>query len=908
MVDFPTGTATFLFTDIEGSTRLLQRLGEAYQQLLSAHHALMRTALRAGGGHEVKTEGDSFFVVFSGAGDALRSVVDAQRGLAAQNWPGDAEVRVRMGMHTGEATLVDGEYVGLDIHRAARIAAAGHGGQVLISQATRDLVSRSLPDGVTLKPLGEHRLKDLDQPERLYQVSIEGLRGDFAPIRSLSSRVEALPPELTAFIGRQAELQRVGELLAGTRLLTLTGPGGTGKTRLSLQAARTLGSGFHDGVAFVPLAPITDPRLVVPTIRQTLGFPEEVGRGSLETLLDQTRELDLLIVLDNFEQVVSAAETVAQILEGTTSLKLIVTSRAPLHVTGEQEMPVPPLRLPEGEGRDDPAIVSQSEAVALFVQRARTVRPDFNVTPQNARAIVEICERLDGLPLAIELAASRIRLLPPEALRARLAHRLDLLQSTAADRTDRQRTLRGAIDWSHELLGPDERVAFRRLGIFVGGWEIEDAEAVLPTGGGLSMDVFDALSALADNSLVRTRDLKGSPRFEMLETIREFAIEQLVAAGEIERVGRAHADRFAAIVEERSPRFTAALEVLDATERDHDNIRAALRWAIDHGEAELAMLTGGRLWRFWHLHNHMREGRRLLAEILEMPGAQAPTRARAVALNGMASVLYWMNEFDAARRGYDEMLTISRASGDRPLLAEALYSLGYMAAIPGDYDAARRYYRESLELYEQLNDRLGTANARFGVAFADYLDGHYVEAVEGLRQAVRDHTAVGDVFSIRNSSQVLGRALQFLGDYDGAFAALREALDRIVESGDLSAVATAFQDAAAIIAARGDPALAVRLVGASYAIHEEIGVKAPPTLVKILDPLARARAELSEAEVQRLLEEGRHMPREEALRIARGEGPATPAPAESTPTASAPSESSSAAPPPAEARPSQGDV
>ncbi len=864
----PTGTVTFLFTDIEGSTRLLQRLGDDYPRLLSDHHSTIREAIRTNRGVEVKTEGDAFFVVFERADDGVRAAVAAQRGLAEHEWPGDAGVRVRMGLHTGEVRFIDNDYVGLDVHRAARIAAAAHGGQVLLSETTYDLARPALPDGVTIRMLGEHRLKDLDRPERLYQLVIEGLPSDFPPIRSLSTRIDVVPAELTSFIGREAELVRIRELLAGTRLLTLTGPGGTGKTRLALQAARQIGPEFIDGVAFVPLAPISDPGLVAPTIRQTLGYVEEFGRTALETLLEHARDLRILLVLDNFEQVLPGAEIVARLLEGTSALKLIVTSRAALRVSGEQEFPIPPLRAPGSAERDDPVAVAASEAVALFVQRARAVRPDFAVTSANARAIVEICERLDGLPLAIELAASRVRLLTPEALVSRLSHRLDLLQSTAADRTDRQRTLRGAIDWSHELLNPTERAIFRRLGLFVGGWDLDDAEAIVPVAGGLDGDIFDGLAGLVDHNLVRSEDIAGATRFAMLETIREYALERLAAAGEVAELGRAHAERYAGLVERLAPRFTSDLAVLDRIERDHDNVRAALRWAIENGEAELAMLTGGRLWRFWHLHNHLREGRALLEQILAMPGARAPTLARATALNGLASLLYWQGEHAEATEMYTEALEISRATGDRALAAEVLYGLGFLSAIPGDYRTARERYGESLAEYSALGDRLGMANARFGAALTDYLDSDYEAARPGLEASLQAFRELGDAFGVRNTSQVLGRALQFIGDYDAAFDVHRRALEQIVESGDMSMVAMALQDAAAIIAARGDPKTAVRLLGASYAIQVELGALAPPTLTKRPDPLEKARAALSEAEIEGLLAEGHSMSRDEALRIA----------------------------------------
>ncbi len=538
MIGRPTGTVTLLFTDIEGSTRLLHDLGvETYAGLLADHHRLVRGAISSCNGVEIKTEGDSFFIVFPRASDALIAASDAQRALAAHAWPMDKPVRVRMGIHTGDVQLRDGEYVGMDVHRAARISAAAHGGQVLLSEATRLVTATEMPDGISVRDLGEHTLKDIDQPERLFQLDIFGLPVDFPPPRAMATRFDLLPTEISSFIGREHELKRAHELLDGTRLLTLTGPGGTGKTRLSIELARSVAAHFEDGVAFVPLASITDPGLVPSTVRQALGIPEQLGTAATETLIERLKDRELLIVLDNFEQVVAAAPTVSTLLEAIPGLTFVVSSRVALKVTGEQEYAVPPLSVPTDVDATDLAAVSRSDAVALFMQRARAVRPEFELTHENARAVAEICSRLDGLPLAIELAASRIKLLPPAAILERLSNRLNFLQSTGADRTDRQRTLRGAIDWSYGLLAEPERALFRRLAIFVGGWRLDEAEHVAAAAGILEEDLLDGVAALVDHSLVRRLDMDADVRFSMLETIREFGLEQLEASGEKDATG-----------------------------------------------------------------------------------------------------------------------------------------------------------------------------------------------------------------------------------------------------------------------------------------------------------------------------------------------------------------------------------
>ena len=845
-----------------------------YPEILAEHHRLIRTAVGRYGGAEVKTEGDAFFVAFRTAGEGVRAAVTAQRALAATLWPADVKLRVRMGLHTGEVGHGANEYVGLDVHRAARIAAAAHGSQVLISESTRELVADALPDGVTLADKGEHRLKDLDRPEHLYQLVITGMLADFPPIRSVSARFEILPAQLSSFIGRETEVGRIRELLDGTRLLTLTGPGGTGKTRLAIEAARAAGDAFPDGFAFVPLAPISDPQLVGGTIRQTLGLKEELGRSSAETVADRIRGSRMLLILDNFEQVLGATAIVASLLERTQEPRILVTSRSPLHLAGEQDVPVPPLRLPDARDEGDLELLTRSEAVALFMQRATSVHPDFRLNASNATAIVEICARLDGLPLAIELAASRARLLPPEALLARLQRRLDLLQSSATDRTDRQRTLRGAIDWSYYLLAEADRAAFRRLAVFIGGWDLGDAEALASPGNGNELDVLDRL---VNHSLVRQDAQSGEPRFGMLETIREYGIEQLAEAGELDTIARAHAQRFLLLAIELGPTFTASADSLDRVARQHDNIRAALRWSIDYGELELASEAVGALWRFWHLRGHLREGQRWASEVL----AKAPdvaSHGRTRALNALGGLDYWLGDYASARSTYEAMLDAARSIGDRASEAEASYSLGYIRGIDNDYEAARASYRESERVAGLIGDRTGVANAIGGVALIDLLDGRYSEARDGMEQALLIFKAVGDRWLYVNAQGILGRALQYLGEHQEARAAALEQLDGSIELGDGTQTALALRFLASVAAQGGDFERGMRLEGASRALVDRLGGGAPNALIRELQPgeLA-AQAGVASDAVDRWLVEGRELSEEGALALAREPPPSRPA-------------------------------
>ena len=613
----PIGTVTFLFTDIEGSTRLLQEIGADYRDVLERHAVIVRRALAEHDGVEVSTEGDAFFAVFRSVTGAVAAAVAAQRALAEEHWPGGHRVRVRMGLHTGEGRLGGGSYVGLDVHRAARIAAAGHGGQILLSAASRALVETMLPEGVTLRDLGAHRLKDLDQSEHLVQLNIAGLDQQFPPIRSLETPSN-LPAELTSFVGRQREVDEVSELLAATRLLTLTGPGGTGKTRLALRIAAGMRPSYSDGVFFVDLAPLSDPTLVGPTVAHSLGLSEQPQRPIIEMLKEHLESRNVLLVLDNFEHLLAAGEVLSDLLAAASRLKVLVTSRSTLNLYGEQEFAVPPLALPDPGAHADLAGLSEYEAVALFVERARAARPAFSITNESAKAVAEICVRLDGLPLAIELAASRVRILGPTEILARLQQHLSVLATGGTDVPLRQRTLRGTIDWSYQLLKPAEQTLFARLAIFAGGCTLEAVEAVCNPSGELGLETIDGIAALVDQSLLRQTADDGESRFGMLETIREYGRDRLAANEGLDAVGRRHLRYFNDLAAMGERHFLGADQVtwLDRFEREHDNVRAALRRAVDERLPDDGLLLAAALWRFWYQRGYLREGRAWLKELI----------------------------------------------------------------------------------------------------------------------------------------------------------------------------------------------------------------------------------------------------------------------------------------------------
>jgi len=652
MSELPSGTVTFLFTDIEGSTRLLDGHGEGYAALLTAHRRVLREAFDRHGGVEVDTQGDAFFVAFARATDALAAAEEAQREL---------ELPVRIGIHTGEPQLVDGGYVGLDVHRAARISSAAHGRQVVVSQRTAELA-----EGEQLADLGLHRLKDLGEPIKLFQLGDE----QFPPLRSLNAT--NLPAQPGPLVGREVELAELSELVGDERVVTLTGPGGSGKTRLALQVAAESVDDFVDGVLWVPLAAVTDPAIVESTIGETIGAHNGVAGH-----IDEKR---MLLLLDNLEQLLpDAAPSLAGLTESCPNLRLLVTSRAPLRIAGEREYAVDPL--------------PEADAVSLFRERAFVAEPD--------EAVREICRRLDGLPLAIELAAARTRVLPPERLLARLEQALPVLTGGRRDAPERQRTLRATIEWSYELLTPLERQLFAGLAVFPGSFEPEAAETVCNAD-------LDTVESLVENSLVRRW---ASARLGMLETIRELAVEKVEESGEAEAVRRRHAEFFLALGESAGLR----LDTLGKVPQRHDlvlpelhNLRAAMDWSVE-ADPELGLRMAVAIENVWVTHD-AREGLRRFETLLEHATDVDPyLRARAMLdLGGCAE---WSGDTEKGRGAYEEALDLFREAGDESGVAEARFRLGVVASREGDFELARELWQESLEVWQRLGDEPGIIQA-----------------------------------------------------------------------------------------------------------------------------------------------------------------------------------------------------
>ncbi len=801
--ELPAGTVTLLFSDVEGSTRLLQRIGaDRYKDVLSEHHQLLREAVATSGGHEVDVQGEGFLFAFSRPSDALTAAVLAQRALEKHRWPDDVELRVRMGIHTGEPTTAATGYVGLDVHRGARICAAAHGGQVLVSQTTRNLVDEA--DSVSFRDLGEHRLKDLLRAQRLFQVVADGLDAAFPPPRSLNSRRTNLPFQATPLVGRDSELMELGLLMRRSRLVTLTGPGGIGKTRLAVQAAADSVDEFDGGTYFVPLDGIADPALVLASVASTISVREGPGQPLADALAERLSEKPVLLVLDNFEHLLEAAHDVSRLLERCDSLRVVTTSQEALRIAAEQEYPVAPL------GDDD--------ALALFQERARAVRPDFNPSTEDEGAVREICARVDCLPLALELAAARVKLLPPRELAARLDQRLSLLTAGARDRPSRQQTLRAAIEWSFGLLDDRERDLFARLAVFAGSWSLAAAEAVCNAD-------LDLVGSLVDKSLiVRADELAGEPRFSMLETIREFAAEKLRERPDYEELRRRHAEYFveptADAMRLRLPReggrVTTAFVQLQA---DTDNLRAALAWTAETGsEHQLKLAT------LYQLSPQVgpTEGRRVLGDALAESTAGGVARARALlAAGGLART---QGDFREARPLLEEALALYREAADADGVVEATRRLAWATVDAGEIDRAQRLVEEAESVALEAGDaRLIAMTSEWHSVFP-LLRGDLDGAREQWEQVLVLRGLAGDEEGVAFARANLSFVSLLQGEIAEALNGFEESLRFWREVRYPNAITRALQDLAAAFGARGAMEPAVRVFAAAEAFRRTRGV------------------------------------------------------------------------------------
>jgi predicted ATPase/class 3 adenylate cyclase len=835
----PTGTVTLLFSDVEGSTRLLERLGtEPFARVLGLHRRLLREAFARYGGYEFGTEGDAFFVAFARAADAVAAAGAGQRALASAQWPAGVEVQVRMGVHTGRPLPAGSNYVGMDLHRVARIMAAGHGGQVLVSEPTWALL-----DGVglgDLSDLGYHRLKDLPAPEHLFQLLVPGLRSEFPRLRSLNR--SNLPTPASPLIDRREEVARAVGLLSGpeVRLVTLLGAGGAGKTRLAIEVAAEAVSRYRDGAWMLPLAPIPDAALMVSELARVLEVEPSAGEPLDETVIAALSERELLLVLDNFEHLVDAAGLVADVLASAPRVDVLSTSREPLRIRGERRMDVPPLAI--------------DDACELFLARAREVRPELSLRDGDRDAIERLCARLDGLPLALELAAARGAVLGPRALEARLAERL-ALPAGPRDLPERQRTLRATIDWSYQLLEPSEQTLFRALAPFVGGVRIDSAESIWGS------DAIEGLMSLAEKSLLRRReDADGEPRFWMLETIREFACEQALAGETDDSPAGTHAEYYFALTEEAAPHLIAREQRswLDRLERDHANLRGALEHLTEHAPAQAVRMAGNLSW-FWEIRGYAPEARRRLTDALGAAPTDSPGRALALLFAGRMAMR--LGETAEAEPRLLEALSVARDEGEESVAINAISHLGWEAEASGDAERATARHQEAVtaartagddwilgvalnncgswlvrtnvgrgrELIEEalrIRRRIGEprAIALTAANLADYvLDAGELEYADTLsEEAVKASHEIE--YKVMIASVLATRAIISLlrDDMESAGSQLREGLYVAREAHDLESAPTLLSVAGAVAAIQREPITAAKLWSASERISRGV--------------------------------------------------------------------------------------
>ena len=683
-----------------------------------------------------------------------------------------------------------------------------------------------------------------------------------------------LPAQLTSFVGRESQVAEVTALLATARLLTITGPGGAGKTRLALEAAGAVAGDFPDGTFFVDLAPVSDPALLVPTIAAALAVREEGWERPVRQALDEhLRRRRLLLLLDNFEQVLDGAPVLTQLLAAAPELSVLVTSRASLRVRGEQVVPLGPLQIvrPEPVSLED---VVRAEAVALFVQRAAAAAPRFALTQQNVRAVADLVARLDGLPLAIELAASRSAVLSPAAMLQRLDHRQPLLDAGARDLPARQQTLRAAIGWSYDLLADHERSLFRRTSVLTGGFTTDTAAAVCDGDRGCGDDVLSGLAVLADNSLVTLiPGSDGDVRFGMLQTIREFGLDRLDAEDDRAATERRHAQWFLHVVEDAEPglRGPELLQSIVALQTEHENLRAALRWSIEHDAADTGLRIVGALWRFWHLGGHLSEGRRWAAAVLDLPSAAGRTAVRAKALSAAGGIAYWQGDVPAVRAAYEEALAISEELGDEAIRAQATYDLAFAYGLVPTKAHSRRLFEQSREMFERVGNAVGVADTLWALAMMNGLTGDYGAARTLADESVRLHRELGDAFGLVDALAELGRATRELGEVDTARACFLETLQGLAPIGYRTAIAITLDNLAVLEYRLGHHMRALSLAGAAEALTEQAGGQVPPEFADLPDLRQAARAFQPEQRIAAVWAEGRAMSLEEAVELARND-------------------------------------
>jgi predicted ATPase/class 3 adenylate cyclase/uncharacterized protein HemY len=828
MIDLPDGIITFLFTDVEGSTRLWEHAPEVMRESLIRHDQLIEETIHQYGGILVKPrgEGDSHFAVFARATEAVATAAILQQRLVTEPWHPDAILKVRIALHTGEADLRDNDYYGTTVNRCARLRSIGHGGQILLSQATHELVRDDLPTDVTLRDMGTHRLRDLQRPEQVFQLLHPNLPAEFPPLRSLNLIPNNLPQQLTSFVGREQEMKEVIQLLKTTRLLTLTGTGGCGKTRLALQVAAEVLENYPDGVWFIDLAPINDPNFVPQAVAKVLNVKEEAGRPLPDTLLDFLKDKTILLVFDNYEHLIVARGLLAGLLQHSNpTLQVLATSREILSIVGEVVWRVPSLSTPSLNQLPPLESLTQYEAVRLFIERAMLARPSFTVTNANAPAVAQICQRLDGIPLAIELAAARIRVLSVEQINQRLDERFRLLTGGSRNLLPRQQTLRALIDWGYNLLSATEQQLFRRLSVFVGGWTLEAAETVC-TGGDIDeFEVLDLLAALVDKSLVVMEEREENRiRYRLLETLRQYGQEKLLVVNETAEYEQRYRSYFSNLAETAAPYLQGADAGfwLEQLELEHNNFRAVLTGydTLHEAAAELRLVIN--LAKFWILRGHWAEGRQWFEKVLVKDLVKDPAE-RATLLSELGDIAIRQGDYATARSIYEECLHIQRQLTDQTGIAKHLFNLGMVALCQGDYVVARSFYEESLHIQRQLPDQPGIGNLLFTLGIIAENQNDFELAHSLYQESLERLQLLGDQYSIGYLLNSFGSLAEKQGDFEAAQTFYQQSLEIRNQLGDRQGLAYTLNNFGTLAEKRGDYRKARSLLQDALQIQRELG-------------------------------------------------------------------------------------
>jgi predicted ATPase/class 3 adenylate cyclase len=879
MNPLPTGTVTFLFTDIEGSSRLWENHGDAMAVALARHDEILRGAIETKGGNVFKTIGDAFCAAFPVAIGALEAAVAAQRLLRDERWQEIDRMKVRMGIHTGSAESRDSDYFGPVLNRVSRLLAAAHGGQVLLTLATEELVRDHLPEGIALRDLGERRLRDLNRPERVFQVVAGDLPSDFPPLRSLEIFPNNLPVQLTSFIGREKEMNEVKRLLGTTHLLTLTGTGGTGKTRLSMQVAADLLDSFSDGVWLIELATIEDADQVAPAIAAPLGVRDEPGQQMLLTLTNYLRNKKLMLIMDNCEHLVAECARIAEtLLRACPGLQILATSREPLGIAGERTWPVPSLSIPESwreeiRGSDAAERLTQYEAVRLFIDRATAVRPGFKVNNENAPYVAEICWRLDGIPLAIELAAARIRILSLDQIASRLNDQFRLLTGGSRTALPRQQTLRALIDWSYDLLSEQERTLLRRLTVFAGGRTLEAVEAVCSDEKLQDFEIIDVLTTLVDKSLVSVEKTRGKePRYTFLESVWDYGREKLAAAGESEALKRRHLEYYLKMAVDAAPHLEGPEQFkwLERLQPEFYNFRYALDSSLEvDGMAVLGLSLAVALGRFWEVRSLIAEGRELLDNILAHPSNAGRTAQRAAGL-ALAGRLAWLGDRITEGAVYAaEALEIYRALGDERGIAASAIDHALFRMDLNKMEEAKGLIGESEAIANRLGDKRLLAGVRRAQGIEATIEKRYEDSLALHEGALAIYRELGDAWFAGIVQWALGVTATYLGDFDKARVNFRECLQGAWAFGNRWAVAYPLEAFAALAVAQGQYARGARLLGAAEALRSEFGMSTEttdhPTIRQIFSAAAE---EFIKPEMAAARKEGRGLAAAEAVAYA----------------------------------------